>query len=95
MADPASVVGTAVGVISLGIQVCQGLVTYYERWKSFDNDIVRLHDNVDELKTTLENLEHILPKFRDSNVNIVTDVEKKIVSSFNGIRKLKEVLEKC
>lgn len=95
MADPVSVVGTAVGVISLGIQVCQGLVSYYEKWKSFDDDIAHLHARIDELRITLKNLEHTLPKFKNSHANIIVDVEKKISSSFNGIRKLEEVLIKC
>ena len=95
MTDPASVVGTAVGVISLGIQVCQGLVSYYEKWKSFDDDIANLHAGINGLRITLENLEFTLPKFRNSNASIIADVEKKIVSSINGIRKLEDVLAKC
>lgn len=91
MADPASVVG----VISLGIQVCQGLVSYYESWKSFDDDIAHLHASIGGLKTTLENLEHTLPKFRNSNANLVTDIEKKIISSAHGIHQLEKVLTKC
>lgn len=94
MADPASVVGTTVGVISLGIQVCQGLVSYYEKWKSFDDDIAHLHASIDGLRITLKNLEHTLPKFRSSNANIMADVEQKVVFSINGIRKLEEVLIK-
>ena len=95
MADPASVVGTAVGVISLGIQVCQGLVSYYEKWRSFDDDIAHLHAKIDGLRITLENLEHTLPKLRSFSANILTDVETKILTSVHGIRKLEEVLAKC
>lgn len=95
MTDPATVVGTAVGVISLGIQVCQGLVSYYEKWKSFDDDIANLHAGIDGLRTTLENLEFILPKLENSNTSIIADVEKKVVSSFDGIRRLEDVLAKC
>lgn len=95
MADPASIIGTAVGVISLGIQVCQGLVSYYEKWKSLDDDIAHLHASIDGLRITLENLKNILPKFKNSNATIVADVEKKILLSINGIRKMEEVLNKC
>lgn len=95
MADPASVAGTAVGVISLGIQICQGLVSYYEQWKSFDDDIAHLHAKIDGLRITLENLERTLRKFKNSNANIVKDVEEKIASSMQGIRKLEAVLTKC
>lgn len=30
MSDPLSVAGTAVGIASLGIQVCQGLIKYLQ-----------------------------------------------------------------
>lgn len=83
MADLASLAGTAVGVISLGIQVCQGLVSYYKNWKSFDDDIAHLYAKIDGLRITLENLEHTLPKLRHLNANIMIDVEEKIVSFFN------------
>jgi hypothetical protein len=95
MADPVSAAGTAVGVISLGIQTCQGLVSYCEKWKSFDDDIAHLQIQIDELRKTLENLDHILQKFQNSNVAILKDVEMKIVSANDGIRNLKAVLDKC
>ncbi len=92
MAEPFS---AAVGVISLGIQTCQGLVSYYEKWKSFDDDIAHLQIKIDELRTTLQNLDQILQKFKDSNAAILKDVETKVVSAINGIRKLEAVLAKC
>lgn len=56
------VAGSAVGVISLGIQVCQGLLQYYGTWKDGRNDISRmcklvgsLADILKALKQTLEN----------------------------------------
>lgn len=95
MADPVSGAGTAVGVISLGIQVCQGLMSYYENWKSFDDDIAHLYAKSNKLRITLENLEYTLPKLRHSNANVMTDVEEKIVSSLKEIGKLEKALNKC
>lgn len=96
MADPFSAAGTAVGIISLGIQVCQSLSSYYDKWKSFDDDIAHTQDKLDGLRKTLENLEkHIVPRFRSSNAREVEDVNQKIVSCCNGIHKLKAILTKC
>jgi hypothetical protein len=39
MGDPFSVAGSAVGVISLGLTVCQGLLTYYGQFKAYDEEI--------------------------------------------------------
>jgi hypothetical protein len=45
--------GTAVGIASLGIQVCQGLLSYYDTWKSYDPDISSIYDAITDLSKTL------------------------------------------
>jgi hypothetical protein len=47
------VAGTAVGIASLGIQVCQGLLDYYDSWKSYNSDISSTYDAVSDLSKTL------------------------------------------
>lgn len=47
------VAGTAVGIASLGIQVCQGLLDYYNSWKSYDSDISSTYDAISDLSKTL------------------------------------------
>jgi hypothetical protein len=47
------VAGTAVGIASLGIQVCQGLLSYYDSWKSYGSDISSTHDAITDLSKTL------------------------------------------
>jgi hypothetical protein len=47
------VAGTAVGIASLGIQVCQGLLSYYDSWKSYGSDISSTHDAIIDLSNTL------------------------------------------
>lgn len=44
------VLGTAVGVASLGIQVCQGLITYFETLKDYGSDIDDVKNSVINLK---------------------------------------------
>lgn len=96
MGDPFSAAGTAVGIVSLGIQVFQGLISYYDKWKTFDDDIAQIQVKLDGLSKTLENLEtHIIPKFKSSNAREVEDVDQKILSCSTGIRSLKAILTKC
>jgi hypothetical protein len=45
-------VGTAVGIASLGIQVCQGLLSYYEAWRSYHQDICDACNKASELEKT-------------------------------------------
>ena len=44
--------GTAIGVTSLGIQVCQGLLDYYRDWKDYDGDIRETYTKIAELNKT-------------------------------------------
>jgi hypothetical protein len=46
-------VGTAVGIASLGIQVCQGLLSYYSDWKDYNLDISSTYDAITDLGKTL------------------------------------------
>ena len=49
----AELAGTAVGVISLGIQVCQGLVGYYGSWKDAPKDVARICQSIRSLEEML------------------------------------------
>lgn len=52
MPDPFSVAGSAVGVISLGITVAQGLINYYTAYKDRDEDIKSLITQLRRLEDT-------------------------------------------
>ena len=52
--------GTAVGVVSLGIQVCQGIVQYYNRWRDYPADVEHAVRSVESLRKTLQLLGTIL-----------------------------------
>ncbi|KFZ04968.1 hypothetical protein V501_08817 [Pseudogymnoascus sp. VKM F-4519 (FW-2642)] len=49
----AELAGTAVGAISLGIQVCQGLVEYYGSWKDAPRDVARMCQSIRSLEERL------------------------------------------
>jgi hypothetical protein len=61
MADPLSVAGSAVGVVSLGIQVCQGLVSYLRSVQGRQQDIANCLRDVQSLKTVFSSLNSVLP----------------------------------
>lgn len=62
------VAGTAVGVASLGIQVCQGLLTYYDAWKAYDHDITSTYNAIADLRETLTILETMLKQEGDTEI---------------------------
>ena len=53
--------GSAIGVASFGIEVCKGLLKYYNDWKDYDDDIREAYRGVDDLNKTFQLLESKLP----------------------------------
>ncbi|KAK4553330.1 hypothetical protein LTR86_009630 [Recurvomyces mirabilis] len=54
------VLGTAVGVASFGIQICQGLLSYYGAWKDYHQDVKTAYDGINDLLKTFQLLKQSL-----------------------------------
>ncbi|WPA99594.1 uncharacterized protein RHO25_004212 [Cercospora beticola] len=54
--------GTAVGVASLGIQLCEGILKYYSKWRSYDKDIEDTYRQIAELAKIFARLRVSLDK---------------------------------
>ena len=83
------------GLISLSIQACQGLTTYYSAWRSYDEEIRQIYRNVDELKITCENLERELQRIAQDQEPAVQQIFKLIVLCRDGINSLAQALDRC
>jgi archaellum component FlaC len=96
MSDPFAVAGSAIGVVSLGITICQGLVSYYQDFKFQDEEIQTAIQSLEDLAQTLEHLRSVLT--RDSLVAInkpLIDHIQQLSSVDNGIKKLEETVNQC
>jgi len=62
MADPASVAGTAVGVLSLGIQVCQGLYDLISTIRGRNKELDSAAAQLQCLVSSFQDLSTILPR---------------------------------
>ncbi|KAH8731947.1 hypothetical protein GQ44DRAFT_603580 [Phaeosphaeriaceae sp. PMI808] len=62
MSDPFSVAGTAVGITSLGIQVCQGLFQYYTKFRGIHSDIDDVLERIEGLERLLRSLNSLKPE---------------------------------
>ena len=67
MADPFTSAASAAGIVTLGLQVCGGLITYCRAWKSYDRNVVDAIEKLTELDCTLKTL--------DSTIRIVEDID--------------------
>lgn len=99
MGDPFSVAGSAVGVISLGLQACHGLASYINKYKSADKEMRDVKCRVEGLESILQGLRDILTgagridpplagKFKVA-LRMITDCESAIQELDNTSSKLR------
>ena len=93
MADPISISGTVVGVISLGITVCSGIAQYYSIWKDREQECASLLGFLGRLRTTLALIEQkiIGNTFDPETIDKVT---KAIIDARGPIHELEKRLKK-
>lgn len=95
MSDPFSVAASAVSVVSLGIQVCQGLLSYYSDYKSYDDDIGSLCRKVEDLRSTLEICAEILQTPGLITSKASANVVKNMGACKDGLNSLQKTLGSC
>lgn len=92
MGDPISIAGSAVGIISLGLQVTQSLVSFYMSYRDKERDLNRTIQNLSNLGANLESLDNALKerKFREEEIESKERIESLIKDCEELIRELKE-----
>ena len=81
------VAGTAVGVASLGIQVCQGLLDYYQACESYDRDIQDAQKWIVNLQRTLLVLSDLLQS-SNAKQDVFQNTQTGLLNCEDGILKL-------
>lgn len=64
MSDPISVTGTVVGIVSLGLSLCQGLVDYLGALKCRREEIESAYQQINGLQNSFSVIKAVLPKLR-------------------------------
>lgn len=85
--------GAAVGITSLGIQVCQGLLAYYDDWKGYKQEITSTYESIDDLRGCLAQL---LPFLQGTQLEEEKreKVKKSVRSCEDALDKLSKKLQK-
>ena len=96
MADPLSVAGSAVGLISLGFQVTQSLVNFYNSYKGREDDIMHMREKLDGLLVILQSVETTLSgrKFHVDERSLVQSIETSIKGCDEMIQELQHEFQK-
>ncbi|KAH7079932.1 hypothetical protein BKA63DRAFT_600355 [Paraphoma chrysanthemicola] len=88
MMDP----GTAVGVASLGIQVCEGLLKYYRDWKGYEDDIRETCTEIADLSKTFGLLSDTLQ--RASPNALAQRAQECLTTTQEGVQQLEKKRKK-
>ncbi|KXG49147.1 uncharacterized protein PGRI_030170 [Penicillium griseofulvum] len=94
MSDPISVAGTAVGIISLGLQVCGEIVSFCQAWQGFNEDIETISQKANSLRMPLRALRELIEDFRTTDPSIATDLEEKAKSIEQAVKRLKTATDR-
>lgn len=92
MTDPLSVAGSVVGVISLGVQVTQSLVNFYQSYRGQDSALLRMGERLDGLLDIFQGLEKTLSdrKFEADERTLVDSIERSIENCDELIQELQD-----
>ncbi|KAK7404175.1 hypothetical protein QQX98_010017, partial [Neonectria punicea] len=92
MAEAIGIASGVVGLINFGIDVCKGLVQYYESYKDAESDIKATCDSVSDLGQTLPLMESHLDKLTLTEVTpeALQKVQSGISLCQGGISHLKK-----
>ena len=96
MTEPLSVAGSVAGLISLGIQVTQSLVNFYNAYKNRDSDLVHMIERLDSLIDTFQCLKKALSdrQFQVDERSLVESIETSIKSCEEWIQELQDECQK-
>ena len=90
MTDPFSISVGALSVVSFGIQICQGLIDYYQAAKDQSKDVQTTVSFLQSLSSTLKGLDGSLKqhRFAPEQVDLVKNVESHIEACEEAIEDL-------
>ncbi|KAJ5144874.1 hypothetical protein N7448_002266 [Penicillium atrosanguineum] len=94
MSDPFSVAGSAVGVISLGLQVCQQLTSYCQAYNSYDEEIKKIGSRSESLQRPLKDLRELIEEARAKDPEIATDLADKALNLQSMVNSLRGTIDR-
>ncbi|KAJ5100674.1 hypothetical protein N7456_006726 [Penicillium angulare] len=95
MSDPFSVASGAVGVISLGLQVCGQIVSYAQAVRGQNDDIQYLATKAEQLRAPLKDLRELIEETKDSSPETANDLKEKTKILRSYVESLEKKVEEA
>lgn len=88
--------GTALGVVSLGLEVCKGLLAYYDAWEGYRDTVQETYRNIANLNKTLALLDDKLKAIQTASPTSQLPVRAAecLTSCKDGVQRLDKKLKK-
>jgi hypothetical protein len=93
MSDPLSVAGSVVGIVSLGIQLCQGAVSFARSIKGREKDLAEGIKEIQMLNSILVSLNTIAPAIDRAKIDSA-DIRQCLLSTRTILRDFEQYLIK-
>lgn len=93
MAEALGIASGVAGLISLGITLCEGVITYYTSYKDRNDSVARMYASVEMLNKTFALLNSAMNN-KSLNLSIVAHVEEIVDSCSDGLKSLQKKLDK-
>ena len=95
MSDPFSVISSAAGIISLGITVSQGLLTYYSAWNGWEDDVRNAVADIEEIHKFLTLLHPRIVKLTANQADLVNQSHSVTSRIVAAVKELEAIRDEC
>jgi hypothetical protein len=93
MAEALGIASGVAGIVSLGIEVCQGLLEYYNSWKDAESEVMTTYNSMQDLTKILLLVKSTLDD-QDLKEEIIVKIHDSIALCEGGIANLSKKLQK-
>ncbi|KAI9689639.1 MAG: hypothetical protein M1820_010137 [Bogoriella megaspora] len=95
MAEVLASASAAAGIVSLGLQVCKGLASYYQAYRSYDSSLDHVCTRNSHILHVLRILEAKLPLYTSFEADIRDEINRTLQSCTLALHRLKEIEAIC
>lgn len=87
--------GSVAGLVSLGLEVCKGLVNYFNSWKDYHSDVAEICASTNTLLHVLTLLKNCEAKQQFNAISEDGVIDNVLQACERTIDKLNKILKKC
>lgn len=92
MAEPLSIAGSTIGIVSFGITVCKDLVAFIDHVKDGNSEKSQISRRMDQLANCLEQLQSVVDATKSPDEDIISCADPAINACVTALERVREKL---